>query len=954
MKFARIAVAVLLVLCMAVALFACGTDTPDTPGGGSGNDSSNVGRDTGNSGGDTPAPPTPDEWPEGDTEGEVRYAIVPAAEGTEAYAVVSGRSGKLTGRVEIPATYEQDGVTYPVTRIADNAFRGAKSMTWVVIPDSVTAVGQNAFAGCTGLTGMTLPFVGASAADKTGGIAWFFGGVSFAQNASLVPASLTTVNLTDACTAVPAFAFDGCASLSSVTFSAKLSSIGAYAFNGCALQDVAVPSSVENIGLGAFASCPLVSLEVPFVGADRTAAGHLGYFFGAETAVGNAASCPATLRTVKILSGCSAIGEKAFADCVNVTTLVLPTTVVSIGRDAFTPAQLAAVSEEENGFRYIGKVLYSYTPAASKNVVMRDDTVAIAAGALDGLAFESITIPADVAHIGAGAFRGAVLSSLTLSFLGESADSETNTSLAYIFGGEVPASLTTVVLDARCTRIAAGAFAGASGVRTVTVGSSVAEIEAGAFHGCTALTAITVDAANTAYQSTADGLVYTAAGDEIVAVPTAISGTVTLLPAVTAIAADTFRDCRRVTSVVLPDGLVSIGNGAFAGCSLLSSFNVPDSLALVGAGAFEGTAWYGAQEEGVVYVGRVLYICKGHRANYNLIVKEGTVSITAGAFAYDLTLESIDIPTSVLYIGEGIFRGVNLRTLILPYIGDSVTDAKPTTAFIGYLFGAPNPSLSPSYVPKTLTELTLKSGCIAIRENALHGCDTLVNITFPASLVHVHGGVLDGTAWYAAQQAAPGVIYAGSVAYAYVAPEQAYEDYAAADREKRLTPYDVVLRDGTVAIADNAFEGSAIRSIWMPDSVLTIGEYAFSECALLKTVDISLNLADLGAYAFNACAVLERIYLPGTIGRVKDGTFMDCEGLRIVWVGAGITNLGGSVGAFPATPPGRLYYTGSVPSEWNAIEDRPTAWEEVTVRINTGAQNSGYVAYTKNPRPAQQ
>lgn len=954
MKFSKIAVAVLLILCMAVSLFACGPDTPDDNNGGGGANDGTIDRDTSNSGGDTPTPPAPDEWPEGDTEGDVVYTVIPAAGETEAYAVVSVRSGKLTGRVEIAATYEEDGVTYPVLRIEDNAFRGAKSITELVIPVSVTSIGQNALAGCTGLEKITLPFVGASAADTAGGIAWLFGGVSFTQNASLVPASLRAVVLSDACTAVPAFAFDGCASLSSVTLAANLASIGAYAFGGCALQTVAVPASVESIGIGAFASCPLTAMEVPFVGHDRTAAiGHIGYFFGAETAAGNT-MCPATLRSVKILSGCTAIGEGAFADCDGIETLELPATIVSIGRNAFTPAQLAAVSVEEGGFLYIGRVLYSYNPAsAPKNVTMRDSTVAIAAGAFDGLAITGIDLPDSVAHIGAGAFRGATMTTLTLPFIGESADSETNATLAYIFGGEVPATLTSVVLNERCTRIASGAFAGAVGLREVTIGASVTEIGTGAFHGCTALTAITVDAGNAAYQSTADGIVYTAAGDEIVAVPAALSGAVTLLPTVTVIPADTFRDCRLITSLVLPDGLSAIGDGAFAGCSLLASFNIPDSLALVGRDAFDGTAWYRAQEDGVVYIGRVLYICKGNRAPTSLIVREGTVSITAGAFAYDLTLEKIDIPASVRYIGAGVFRGVNIRSLILPYIGDSVTDAKPTTAFLGYLFGASTPSVSAAFVPKTLTSLTLRSGCLAIRENALRGCDTLTDITFPASLVYVYGGVLDSTAWYAAQQEIPGVIYAGSVAYSFVAPEQAYEDYSTEERNGRLTPYDVVLRDGTVAIADSAFMGSAIRTVWMPDSVLTIGEYAFAECAVLKTVDISLSLTDLGAYAFSTCTVLDRIYLPGTIGTVKEGTFMDCEGLRIVWVGAGITNLGGAAGAFPGTPPGRLYFTGTSASAWSAIEDRPAVWDSVNVRINTGLPNSGYVAYQKNERPAQ-
>lgn len=96
--------------------------------------------------------------------------------------------------VTIPATVTVDGVTYKVTAIADNAFKGNKNVTKVTIPKNVTTIGKNAFSGCV---------------------------------------KLKTVTVGSDVTTVGANAFKGCKKLTKVTLPENTTKIGANAFNGC-------------------------------------------------------------------------------------------------------------------------------------------------------------------------------------------------------------------------------------------------------------------------------------------------------------------------------------------------------------------------------------------------------------------------------------------------------------------------------------------------------------------------------------------------------------------------------------------------------------------------------------------------------------------------------------------------------------------------------------------------
>lgn len=923
MKFSKIVLALLLILAITATLFACsptnGNEGGDPagdeiPGGteneGNGNGGGETGGETGGesggeSGGNTSGGQG-DKEPTGTF--EILYQRTSAGK-----CVVAGFTGKGEGEIVIPETYSIAGEICTVVGINAGAFRNCKYITAIVIPDTVATIGLGAFEGCIALESLTVPFVGGTATSNTF-IGYVFGGETFASNAAVVPASLTSVTVngvapvTDeegnvqraGASSIASFAFDSCASIESVTIGQYIKSIGAYAFARCSITVIDLPDSVISVGIGAYVDCPVEEAVVPFVGADNTGAvGYLGHIFGASSYSQNKDFVPATLKKISVSEGCTVIGDGAFNDCTVLEEIDLPTTIISIGENAF--ANTPYLNEKPDGLVYIDRILYTYKGELGDHtdIIIAPGTIAIAGGAFANLPITSISIPETVISIGAGAFRGSVLTEIALPFLGENSTTTTNNYLGYIFGASsadenaafVPATLKTVTLYDGCQTIGARAFYGCDMLTAVNVGSGVTAIAKDAFFACTSLSSITVSAGNTAYKND-NALVYNMAGNDLVAVPMAITGSITLLD-IQEITDGQFRGCVGITSIVLPDTLVRIGKEAFSGIENLTDINFPDALASVGRGAFDGTGWYGMQPDGVVYTGNVLYKFKGESGE-RVTIPNTVTGIAAGAFE-NCNFISVEIPASVTNIGEGAFTNCRMESLTIPFIGADATGTN--SPFLGYLFGAPSSVVASNFVPQTLKSVTLLDTCTRIGAGAFDGCASIEELLLPENVTYIAGGALHQTAWFAKQE--PGVLYIGRIVYTFIAPEKTYEEYEEEIKKQPVgtenpivNPYDVVLREDTVAIADKAFQSAAIRSIRIPDTTTYIGSYAFGGCKSLTSVRMPSYLTTLGEYAFYDCSSLSMIYIPGTIVNIPKNAFYQCRELRTVNIDAGIRSVG--------------------------------------------------------------
>ena len=252
---------------------------------------------------------------------------------------------------------------------------------------------------------------------------------------------------------------------------------------------------------------------------------------------------------------------------------------------------------------------------------------------------------------------------------------------------------------------------------------------------------------------------------------------ITIPNSVTSIGNEAFAGCSGLTSVTIPNSVTSIYDGAFMYCSSLTSVTIPNSVTSIGSYAFYGTAWYINQPGGLVYAGKVAYEYKGTMpAGTEIVIKDGTLGIAGYAFYGCDGLTSITIPNSVTSIGECAF-----------------------------------------YDCSSLTSVTIPESVTSIGSSAFSGCSGLTSITIPESVTYVGGGAFSGTAWYESQP--DGIIYTGKIAYKYKGAMQ------------EGVQISIALREGTLAIADGAFEDCKnLISITIPNSVTSIGDDAFYRC----------------------------------------------------------------------------------------------------------------------------
>ena len=213
------------------------------------------------------------------------------------------------------------------------------------------------------------------------------------------------------------------------------------------------------------------------------------------------------------------------------------------------------------------------------------------------------------------------------------------------------------------TSIGVHAFAGYSGLTSVTIGNSVTSIGYGAFDSCTGLASATIGNSVT---SIGDFAFSDCTGLTSIAIPNSV----------TSIGSSAFSDCISLTSITIPNSVTRMEWGAFYGCTGLTSITIPNSVTSIG-GAFIGCTGLASI---IVESDNTTY---DSRDNCNAIIETATNTLVQGcnttiipnsvtsigeeAFSYCTSLTSITIPNSVTSIGESVFSGcTGLTSVTIP------------------------------------------------------------------------------------------------------------------------------------------------------------------------------------------------------------------------------------------------------------------------------------------------
>ena len=277
---------------------------------------------------------------------------------------------------------------------------------------------------------------------------------------------------------------------------------------------------------------------------------------------------------------------------------------------------------------------------------------------------KNVQIPSTVSTIGAQAFgESPLLSKIIVDPTNPNFYADNNgilfnkTQTELIFCPKTFSGAYTVPEDVQ--KIHAFAFNNCKQLTSVVLPNGLKRIEDGAFWGCSNMTSANIPS----------GLTYL--GSDAFRNASSLSSSIVLPSTLSEIGSSAFKRCTSLSNVTIENGVEIIGGSAFVDCSNLKSIDIPNSVYSLGTSAFEsaGLTSINIPESITEIQASVFYGCKLTK----ITLHAGLKSIAAEAFADNGTnIEKVEIPESVISIGNNAFNGTNVKNFYINNIPSKI------------------------------------------------------------------------------------------------------------------------------------------------------------------------------------------------------------------------------------------------------------------------------------------
>lgn len=468
------------------------------------------------------------------------------------------------------------------------------------IADTTQTVMQRAFIECIQLTEVKIP----------GSV------LDIEEEAFQGCYNMKSVSMAEGLVSVGNHAFAMCHALENVTFPSTLTTLGERAFYMChAFTEVRIHENMETVGDGAFAMSE--SLEFIHVAEDNPNYCNDVYGVLYSKDMTELIQAPGQMAgQYRAEENTIAIKADAFYGCTNLTRLILPESVRSMGENAM---QFCTALNEIcflGSAPYMGGGVFYQTAASAyypyENETWTDSVLQDYGGDIRWMAFGKCGDSAYWAYGKANQELEITGAGSTYAYGSQDVpwakwkDQIQTVSVKpgiiglgeRLFAGHK--QLTSVSLPQYLGEIGEEAFYGCSKLTDIQIPSGVRYIDRNPFGLCSSLKSITVAEENAYYCSDDAGVLYNKDKTRLIQAPGAISGKFTVLGSVTSIVYDSFTHCGSLKQVVIPGNVESIGDNAFESCGGMDEVHFREDAPRIGSVAFLNTttdAYYHADNQ---------------------------------------------------------------------------------------------------------------------------------------------------------------------------------------------------------------------------------------------------------------------------------------------------------------------------------------------------------------------